>query len=279
MLELVVVMGIILILISLLIVGMKHWGATANKQTTVLRMEVLNGMLSDLQAVAGNQFNNEWFMNTPPPNPTGAPLAPQNLPLDMQQYGDMNPDVQGGVPQPLPLPVVKMTINQIVTPVGVNSRQQAIDDTSYGIMRLFAAIPSTNKGLQSLPTSALAPFIATPAPVPTPTSPNAGPPWGPIPMVPQPPQPPATVTYPPVVLDGWGNPIIFVPASGLYDIYTGLVYVNVTIVGTNHISFTGSLVSVNKPVTAPDGRPFWVSAGPDGNFVLGDDNIYSFSPN
>ena len=98
-------------------------------------------------------------------------------------------------------------------------------------------------------------------------------------MVPQPPQPPATVTYPPVVLDGWGNPIIFVPASGLYDIYTGLVYVNVTIVGTNHISFTGSLVSVNKPVTAPDGRPFWVSAGPDGNFVLGDDNIYSFSPN
>jgi len=29
-------------------------------------------------------------------------------------------------------------------------------------------------------------------------------------------------------------------------------------------------------IKAPDNRPFFVSAGPDGNFATGDDNVYSF---
>ncbi len=63
-----------------------------------------------------------------------------------------------------------------------------------------------------------------------------------------------TLSNGPVLLDGWGNPIIWVPGAG--------VKVNV-----------GATATVIK---APDGRPFFASAGPDGDFSKGDDNVYSF---
>jgi hypothetical protein len=31
-----------------------------------------------------------------------------------------------------------------------------------------------------------------------------------------------------------------------------------------------------QPKVVQPGRPFWASAGPDGDFAKGDDNIYSF---
>jgi type II secretory pathway pseudopilin PulG len=89
---------------------------------------------------------------------------------------------------------------------------------------------------------------------------------------------------PPVILDGFGNPIVFVPAGGLWNVRVGDV--------------TRGQVKLQNgpddlgPVRSPDGRPFFVSAGPDGvlGFVDsngnnaydpgepagGDDNIYSF---
>lgn len=50
-----------------------------------------------------------------------------------------------------------------------------------------------------------------------------------------------------------------------------------------HILYCGSGLSAvtragvtNQTVTSPDSRPFWVSAGPDGDFQTHDDNVYSF---
>ena len=59
----------------------------------------------------------------------------------------------------------------------------------------------------------------------------------------------------PAIADAWGNPIIYVPPGGLTGVNVG-----------------------GHPVTiiSPDHRGFWASAGPDGNFANGDDNIYSF---
>jgi hypothetical protein len=54
-----------------------------------------------------------------------------------------------------------------------------------------------------------------------------------------------------IPLDAWGNPIIFVPAGGLAGVHV-------------------------DPVRSPDGRPFFASAGADGDFATGDDNLYSF---
>lgn len=61
---------------------------------------------------------------------------------------------------------------------------------------------------------------------------------------------------PPVLLDGFGNPIIACPSTGL----TG-------------VSINGAAA---QTITARDGKPFFASAGADGNFSLGDDNLYSF---
>jgi prepilin-type N-terminal cleavage/methylation domain-containing protein len=67
----------------------------------------------------------------------------------------------------------------------------------------------------------------------------------------------------PVLLDGWGEPILFVPG------YPG---------GNSPWGLSGVTTAAgsNQYITSPDKRPFWVSAGPDGNVALGDDNIYSF---
>jgi prepilin-type N-terminal cleavage/methylation domain-containing protein len=63
---------------------------------------------------------------------------------------------------------------------------------------------------------------------------------------------------PPVAQDAWRNPIIYVPRSGLLGVRSE------------------GKPDRNVPVTSPDGRPFWASAGPDGFFGTGDDNLYSF---
>lgn len=67
----------------------------------------------------------------------------------------------------------------------------------------------------------------------------------------------ATPYSPPIFLDGYDNPIIIVPSGGLAG-----------------VSLNG--VAQATPITSPDGKPFFASAGPDGNFQTGDDNVYSF---
>lgn len=73
-----------------------------------------------------------------------------------------------------------------------------------------------------------------------------------------------------LLLDDWGNPIVFVPASGLgRTIAMGLPFSPVYVGGN---ATTGT----PNTIQAPSNRPFFASAGPDGNFATGDDNIYSF---
>jgi len=66
----------------------------------------------------------------------------------------------------------------------------------------------------------------------------------------------------PLLVDGFGNPMLYIP--------TGLG--NITAGGPGFVTVGG----VKKVVKSPDGKPFWVSAGADGNFTTGDDNLYSF---
>ena len=65
----------------------------------------------------------------------------------------------------------------------------------------------------------------------------------------------ATSTESPILADAWNNPIIFVPADGLTGVTTS---------------------SGTSTIQSPDRKPFFASAGPDGNFTTGKDNIYSF---
>jgi hypothetical protein len=84
-------------------------------------------------------------------------------------------------------------------------------------------------------------------------------------------------------LDGWNNPIIFVPGTGLrVRRLNGQQSLNPTDMSQTWIDISpeGKVKNLGSktqpPVVTQPGRPFFASAGPDGDFTTGDDNIYSF---
>jgi type II secretory pathway pseudopilin PulG len=65
-------------------------------------------------------------------------------------------------------------------------------------------------------------------------------------------------TTTPILLDAWNNPIIFVPPGGLEGVWTK------------------ETLTTPNPVRAPNNRPFFASAGPDGIFgrMPGPDGVF-----
>jgi prepilin-type N-terminal cleavage/methylation domain-containing protein len=88
-------------------------------------------------------------------------------------------------------------------------------------------------------------------------------------------------TTTPVFLDAWGNPIICV-IGGELGTKTALAagpvpYGALVVNGTySNGTVTNPTQAQSIQITSPDQRLFFASAGPDGNFSKGDDNIYSF---
>jgi prepilin-type N-terminal cleavage/methylation domain-containing protein len=138
------------------------------------------------------------------------------------------------------------------------------------VMNLLKAVPNNARTLGGLPSNSTRLYSAVVA--------NSN--------------PPIEISAP-LLLDGWGNPILFVPGrvkdptTGVEDPNSGLLTVYVT--GDNGKPSP-------KGVQSPDGQGFWVSAGADGFFGIlpggngqvdvppgsvddiagGDDNVYSF---
>jgi type II secretory pathway pseudopilin PulG len=103
---------------------------------------------------------------------------------------------------------------------------------------------------------------------------------------------------PPILVDSWNNPIIFVPPGGLVVAFpydgaknyaigevvgpAGGPYFRNIRVSKGIATSDGTYWEQMPPafsasvVRSPDGRPFFASAGPDGNFQSPDDNLYSF---
>jgi prepilin-type N-terminal cleavage/methylation domain-containing protein len=100
----------------------------------------------------------------------------------------------------------------------------------------------------------------------------------------------------PVLLDAWGNPILMAPAAGLINVWTNCTN-SAALLNQSPPQWGGSVTPTTqlqawaypvpsseapgqtyfqKPIVAPDNKPFFYSAGPDGLYNAGDDNIYSF---
>lgn len=77
----------------------------------------------------------------------------------------------------------------------------------------------------------------------------------------------------PVLLDGWDNAVLFVPADGLCGTTVAPMLLN----GVKRLPPTPALPDLG-PITSPTDSPYFVSAGPDGNFLTADDNVFSFGP-
>lgn len=82
----------------------------------------------------------------------------------------------------------------------------------------------------------------------------------------------------PVLLDGWGNPIIFVPGGtlGLPKGGNSLNADGTMPVGKGGMASGTGMGALWTQASSPNGRPFFASAGPDGDFSKADDNLYSY---
>jgi hypothetical protein len=111
---------------------------------------------------------------------------------------------------------------------------------------------------------------------------QSGVPAGGVPALPQ--FEPDTTPGAPLFLDAWDNPIIFVPGTGLRVRKIGSKSELVpsdneqTVIVTSPEGKTARDPATQLPYVTQTGRPFFASAGPDGDFATGDDNIYSFEP-
>jgi prepilin-type N-terminal cleavage/methylation domain-containing protein len=318
LIEILTVLAIMLILMGLVLGGIKIWGGGSALKTTQARFEALNSMLSNMTASSPNTFNPSFVPNSSPPIPwlstqcvlwpnlNQPPLVARNQYLlngvvvtsdanatfnpssgytyfndittvysptnnnfyatDFNSVGDNSPS---------------QTLNAMNQPVNTTGRNEAIILTDQLIMNQLSLLPDNVTILGQLPPAAK--VYPTGMTAPTATSP--------VPL------------QAPVLLDGWNDPIIFVPAGGLWGVEAGqyqadtynpatqyslgqqVVFQNIyyTWINTTPGNSKPPLAGAAPPagsnwggVCSPDLKPFWASAGPDGNFIYGYDNVYSF---
>lgn len=87
------------------------------------------------------------------------------------------------------------------------------------------------------------------------------------------------VIDPPLVLDAWGNPILYVGTYGLVGVtFDSLKEKPTDLPPGRRVTSAGvmPLTRFDRANPPKSWRPFFASAGPDGDFKTGDDNVYSF---
>jgi prepilin-type N-terminal cleavage/methylation domain-containing protein len=266
LIELLVVIGIILLLMGLLYTGVKIVTAQAKEKDTRTMLETCKTMFEN--------YRNATHLTRPPPVGRGAAMAintsnpscpPSITTASFWTVGqEAAPSILSTDPSTYSNPANYNTMppNQV----------EALVNTAL-VMYAMKSLPENATILTNVPASKT--FNVSILLKSGPGSPNV------------------TLTIP-LLLDGWGNPILFVPGGGFGSttLSPGVVYVDGT---TNFgiITSTGVITSTTTPYSLPTydpanvplgttlpNQPFFVSAGPDGDFTNSqsktDDNIYSF---
>ena len=298
--ELLVVVALIAILSSLLIVGIGKMSTSAKRQQTVALLHNCQSLLASYDAVAHPKF--PYFSQPCPERVTvegstdgqGTPTAPvtnfsndrfrENVQITRSFFALMRtvPNVRSGldkIPAQQFMPTTKVVSytfdptntwlsgRMYTTNAFPRDPTQPVDATTY------ATVPTSNDSAVYI---CMTPHTASDGstvdlngnPVPANRPPEL-PNWL------------LSSTDPSVrlVQDAWGNPIIFCIGSGL-----GTPHNPPVVIPPNRSSLAsparadGNLYVNGQSVvvSSPDQRPFFASAGPDGDFGLGDDNLYSF---
>jgi prepilin-type N-terminal cleavage/methylation domain-containing protein len=276
LIEILVVIGIILVLIGIVFVALKHVGGASKSSATKIDLQNLQSMLAELENAGPLTTTIQFPYVTSDARFPAPPNPPYTVNLTL--------------PPALPWGVVGDVTESTYAGGVSNDRWQsfAVYSTQF-VMGRLRSVPQTRQSLQSLPGERFVKAQAEGASYGT-LTPNSTS----LPI--------RTVNGsahgmpdPPIMADAWGNPIIFVPGGGLLtaDIYSAAkVYKKGSVVNNSGTFFRalkdGKLpapagsdweqlpAGFNPLVTAPGNRPFFASAGPDGDFQSPDDNVYSF---
>jgi type II secretory pathway pseudopilin PulG len=314
--ELLIVIGVIALLAAMLILGLHSVVNSSKSGATKVTLQALQGMLAELDAKTRlNKAPVEWMWWTtsstsqlvqPLPGTndydlwhipwrnglvSAAPVARNPDALDAPgNVSEDNEATRSGSRQVLNtqivmsmllgLPTNRSVLQQIPAdryfiPTWVGNLQVptpgndavllTTDDSSGGENIFNLYLPGAivqYKGIQ---------YLCVAATNLTPPAPSGTNPWQDLSVTPG-------RASAPLLLDSWNNPIIFVPATGLRVRMLNGKSANDPTDNTQTtiiISPEGKL-DPTKTIVLQPGRPFFASAGPDGDFSRGDDNVYSF---
>ena len=250
LIELLVVIGILLILIGMVGYGLSKVMGGSKVSATKVRLEALRSMVAELEA-ATKGLN----------RPIGKMYDGSGTSLGSKQYwwdGDPNDGKTVPEPDPFPAPVgLVVREGSGVTPPPRYDADAVLN--TQQIIGLLQQVPNARKGLEQMPASEMMEPLA------------AG--LGAVKLMVN--SPPVqyggtanSIPNPPIPLDAWNNPIIMLPGGGMDGVRMGFKGGDVNVAANYDVP--------NHTVKARDQRPFWASAGPDGSFQNGDDNVYSF---
>jgi type II secretory pathway pseudopilin PulG len=239
--ELMLVIGVLVILIAIVVWGLKGAAGTGADKATRTTLQNLTSMSEELyrkNKLAGFEgpVADKPIYPIPGPGPS-LPMGGELAPRDVTDATQNN-----------------------------DRRGDAVARTGEVIRRL-SSLPDNKKALEKFPSDQVLLIKLTRS------------------------SPPYTDGPGKVILDGWRNPILFVPPTGLAhvftkqkDTYTGGNFSRGARVIHNGEYWTAIASTNSSPggtgwfqgIASSDGHGFWASAGPDGVFSDGDDNIYSF---
>lgn len=258
-LELLIAIGILVVLLGIVVIGARSITGGGKQRDTRVRLEALAGMLTEFEAVTGvglkRQPSKVYRDNNGTPVLVDATTLAPGQTIDV--WRDADPTVPNIPPtnvvgQPIPAPG-DVSAAAFTNGQPGRFRSTAVHNTQL-VMGMMTGVPAVSQMLQRLPANAIA------------TNPNKS---GTLNM--------GSLTFvgnnttalrPPLVVDSWDNPIIFVPAGGLDQ---------VNVAGTTvRITSRGAIGAGTLTAPTAGARPFFASAGPDGSFASGDDNLYSF---
>ena len=247
--ELLVVIGVILLLLTIAVLGYRHLDAAAAHRETVAELKACQAMLIEYENSASLRGIEGTWTGAPIPAPP-APIYADNPAATPPKASIALADVAGDMTDASGTGTARFSA-------------KAVTKTKQ-IMAILLRIPKNRTLVGQLPPKRL---------MQPPPNASAAQQY--------------TMDAGVIVLDGWNNPIIFVPAGGLQvNILDPVSKAEVTYV----IRSTGRfpLTDIKShPMTGQE-RPFFASAGQDGWFAYnntggattppdyGSDNIYSF---
>jgi type II secretory pathway pseudopilin PulG len=246
-LELLIVIGLILFLISLMFLGLRH-------VTTQARIADTKTQLQNAQTLLKNYENATHFQRFPVISGTQdigfwttdqVTLYPGSVSNNVFQTNGLNnfsPDGGG--------------LSDTGTAPMSTSPNVSIMQRTLLVMQMLMTVPENATLIGNLPSGKTKSFMLTVNGTPG--------------------------VSVPVLMDSWGNPILFVPAGGMVNTYLSADPLPVPSPAPVQFSTgrypNGHLPPQSSPLPPqqPSDRPFFFSVGPDGDASLGDDNLYSF---
>lgn len=291
LIELMVVIGIILVLVAIVVLGLRHVNYTAARHETIAEMKIcsdmlteyknVHGSLGEMTTVAGVQQTSGIEMTeggTPYPLTLPAPwqTVSVNLPVYLDSASNPPVEITGGKQQSVLLTddfAGKQNGNGTVS---LSSRDMG-DKLESATARYYCNAVQWTQAVNYLllREPKLRSMVVSNVPskrileVPANVTPPSGGAYDALASA--------------VILDGWGDPIVYVPRGGMHVLLKASGTIGEFVVRSSGIYSTAIL-----PPVGPNDHPFFASAGQDGVFTdsltnataggvdYAIDNIYSF---